>query len=139
MQKYAIQEGFFDIPEDFVDRTINSFILGDANNSQFNFSISRDVPFPNEQISSYVDRQLGILKKNIKGYKLLQQRPCKLGQKNEGFEIYGTWKEGKQTIYQRQAAFFISEKNIIIFSATSGKIFNEQSDKYWQDWLTSFR
>lgn len=139
MKTYHIQEGTFEIPDGFADRTINSFVLGAPGKSQFNFSISRDDPYPNESIEDYVIRQAEILKKNIKGYKLLYQHACLLGGKSEGIEIYGSWREGQQMIYQRQAAFFSAEKYIIIFSATSAKEFNEQTDKYWQEWLASFR
>ncbi|WP_456310868.1 DcrB-related protein [Serratia proteamaculans] len=139
MNLYSIDEGVFDIPSGFTDRTINTFVLGDPGKSQFNVSISRDIPLPNEQVEEYVERQLGVLKKNIKGYKLLQNRACLLGQKNEGIEVYGTWQEGKQVIYQRQAAFFMMKNKAIIFSATSGKKFDEQLDKYWKGVLASFR
>lgn len=139
MEDYIIPEGRFTVPNGFTDRTIHTFILNSAGKNQFNLTLSRDNLLADESIEAYVARQLAILRKNIKGYKLLKQFNCQLGTKNEGVEVYGTWKEGAQTIWQRQAAFNVLQQNVLIFSATSAKAFDQQTDKYWRDWLVSFR
>lgn len=66
MREYAVQEGVFEIPDDFVDKTINTFILGTPGSSTFNLSLARDNTFPDETIDAYVMRQLAILKKILK-------------------------------------------------------------------------
>lgn len=138
MKEYVIQEGTFSIPEFFVDRTVNTFVSGVPGKSQFNFTLSRDTSDPEETLEAYVDRQVRFLKNNIKGYRLVHQQICTLGHRHEGIEVYGTWKEGKQVIYQRQAAFIFSANTVVIFSATSGKVFAKQEDEYWLAWLNSF-
>lgn len=136
---YHTEEGSFEISESFHDRTVNCFVLGETGRSQFNLSISRDIPLQGEQVGDYVERQLKILKKNINKYKLIQKKESQLGGKYDGVEIYGTWKEKKQNIFQRQAAFLITQNKILIFSATSEKDFAEREFNYWQKWLNSFR
>jgi hypothetical protein len=142
MSHYRINEGIFTLPAGFTDRSVNSFIQGEPGNSTFNLSVSRDVPLPDEPVAAYVERQLSLLKKNLKGYRLLHRQPCVLGSGEQaltGVEVYGHWKEGARAIYQRQAAFMPEAQQVLIFSATAGGAFDPPRDTQWQAWLASFR
>lgn len=139
MAKYAIQEGIFELPEDFTDRTVNTFIQGNIHKSQFNFTISRDISPVEETLEAYVKRQISIIQKSIKGYKLLKQQPCELGRSLEGIFISGFWKDSAKNFYQRQAAFFLSEQDVLILSASSANEFNQHTDSLWYEWLDSFQ
>ena len=59
--------------EEFTDRTVNILTLGHPETSKMNLTISRDELKPNEDLTAYVSRQIGLMEQQIKGYKLIRR------------------------------------------------------------------
>lgn len=140
--QYRINEGSIDLPAGFHDRSTNIFIHGDPRRSQLNFNIGRDTLAPKETLTAYVDRQIGLIQKNARSYRLASRRAATLGSGSgalAGECVEGTRKEGGQTLHQRQAAFVCGSQHVLIFSATSARPFGDKENASWAAWLASFR
>ncbi|WP_213233198.1 DcrB-related protein [Caballeronia sp. NK8] len=140
--KYSFEEGSIDLPEGFHDRSTNIFVYGSTTPSPLNLNIARDVLLPDEGLPAYVDRQMQLLKKNVRGHAVHQRTRATLGHADaaiEGEQITSTHKTGSQTIHQRQAAFIRSGSDVLIFSCSSVRPFDAKQDVLWTNWLTSFR
>nr|WP_240782723.1 DcrB-related protein [Escherichia sp. E2661] len=60
---YRIQEGSFALPETFLDRTVNIFVPSGNERATPSLNISRDTLRPNENLTTYIDRQIALMKK----------------------------------------------------------------------------
>lgn len=139
--EYLLQEGTINLPEDFVDRTVNTFALGSTIPAPLSVTVARDKMLPDEDMTTYIKRQLKLLQSHIKGYKLVSQKELSLPSNNkiEGAQIEAYYKTEGRYYYQKQAAFQIEPKKILVFSCTSQEQFTEAQNKLWQDLLESFQ
>lgn len=76
---YFINEGSLQLPAGFQDRTANIFVQGDTAQSAFNLNIGRDNMHPDETLAEYVERQIGLMKEKIFGYRLVSRGDACLG------------------------------------------------------------
>lgn len=60
---YRIQEGCFALPETFLDRTVNIFVPSGNERATPSLNISRDTLRPDESLTTYIDRQIALMKK----------------------------------------------------------------------------
>ncbi len=133
--------------EEFTDRTVNILTLGHPETSKMNLTISRDELKPNEDLIAYVSRQIGLMEKQIKGYKLIRRWQNTLGSEAQvmaGESIEATHKTNNNSLlYQRQSGFTFAEGRfkgrVIVFSITQDKPFSVEFDGYWQNLLSTFR
>jgi hypothetical protein len=153
-------EGRVQLPDGYEDRTTNLLVPANPQ-TQPNLSIARDWMKADETLTAYVDRQLGLLKSQLASHKLLGRQPIRLGAPPdeqtqlpeevlaadspgepqsfiEGERIDATYKSGKQTLYQRQAAFEVAALRVLVFTATSAQPLGREFDTLWNDWLASF-
>lgn len=139
--EYLLQEGTINLPEDFVDRTVNTFALGSTIPAPLSVTVARDKMLPDEDMTTYIKRQLKLLQSHIKGYKLVSQKELSLpsNKKIEGAQIEAYYKTEGRYYYQKQAAFQIEPKKILVFSCTSQEQFTDAQNKLWQDLLESFQ
>lgn len=139
--EYLLQEGTINLPEDFVDRTVNTFALGSTIPAPLSVTVARDKMLPDEDMPTYLKRQIKLLQSHIKGYKVIDQKALSLpsNQEIEGAQIEAYYKTEGRYYYQKQAAFEIAPKKIIVFSCTSQEQFTEAQNKLWQDLLESFQ
>jgi len=138
--RVGMHEGSVCLPPGFEDRTTNMFVPADPQ-SQPNLSIARDWFAKGETLAAYVDRQLGILKARMPGHKLLARTVERLGAHEPalvGQRIEAQYKNGAQTIRQRQAAFEIADGRALLFTAATPRAFDAQFDAMWRAWLDSF-
>ncbi|MFD1259675.1 DcrB-related protein [Entomomonas asaccharolytica] len=139
--EYLLQEGTITLPDDFYDRTVNTFALGSTIPAPLSVTVARDNMLPDETMPSYVKRQMQLMQAHIKGYKLVDHKEMKLPSNPniEGAHIEAYYKSEGKYYYQRQAAFEIYPKRILVFSCTSQEQFTKQQDKLWQDLLASYK
>ncbi|MDQ1922301.1 DUF1795 domain-containing protein [Massilia pseudoviolaceinigra] len=138
--RVGIHEGSIGLPPGYQDNTTNIFVPADLQN-QPNLSIARDWLAEGETLTTYVDRQLGLLKARMPGHKLLARAPERLGSHQpemSGERIEAQYKNGAQTIRQRQAAFLIGPKRALILTAATARPFDERFETLWRTWLDSF-
>ena len=70
-------EGLIDFPEGYQDRTVNVFAPPAADAPAFN--LSRDALNAGEALAAYIDRQLALMEKHIKGWKQGERSAATLG------------------------------------------------------------
>lgn len=140
--EYQIHEGIVVLPDDLKDRSMNMFTLGTAIPAPLSLTIARDDMLPGEDMESYVKRQIKLLSANMKGYKLVEQKEATLSKENPlmGLQIEAYYKGiESRTFFQRQAAFEISPKYVLVFSTTSQEKFTKKQNELWEELLANFK
>ncbi|NHZ92683.1 DUF1795 domain-containing protein [Massilia sp. CCM 8733] len=138
--RIGIHEGSIGLPAGYEDRSSNIFIPANLQ-TQPNLSIARDWLAEGEDLPAYVERQIALLKARLASHKLLARAPERLGLHDpamQGERIEAQYKNGAQTIRQRQAAFLIGPRRALIFSAASARPFDQEFETLWRTWLDSF-
>lgn len=138
--RIGIHEGSIGLPAGYEDRTSNIFIPADLQH-QPNLSIARDWLQEGETLPAYVERQIALLKARLASHKLLARAPERLGLHEPalaGERIEAQYKNGAQTIRQRQAAFLIAPRRALILTAATARPFDERFEALWRGWLDSF-
>ncbi|QHM70036.1 DcrB-related protein [Mixta intestinalis] len=133
-----LSEGVVTIPEGCQDRTVNIFTQPDADAPSFN--IARDTLHPNESLTAYIDRQLALMKKHIKGWKQEARSAAVLGDNLSQGEIVQVsyLREGKR-IQQQQAVFNPTDDNVLVFTMTSAQVLSEADNARFRAFFGSFR
>ncbi|UQY42789.1 DcrB-related protein [Mixta hanseatica] len=131
-------EGQVTLPDRYQDRTVNVFTLSGENAPAFN--ISRDTLTDGEALQDYIDRQLALMDKHLKGWKLSLREAAALGQDTvQGECIHASYLRDNQRIFQQQAVFNTAAKHILVFTMTrTGKI-RDTDSQCFQALLASFR
>ena len=141
-ERVVFTEGSVALPPGYEDRTTNVLVPANVQ-VQPNLSVARDRMKSGENLSAYVDRQLALLKSQLAGHHLLGRQPARLGTADdtvpEGERIDARYRNGKLTIYQRQAAFELSPGHIVVFTAARAHGFGEEFEQLWAQWLASYR
>ncbi|NHZ39905.1 DUF1795 domain-containing protein [Massilia aquatica] len=138
--RIGIHEGSIGLPAGYEDRTSNIFIPANLQ-TQPNLSIARDWLAEGEDLAAYVERQIALLKSRLASHKLLARAPERLGLHDpamQGERIEAQYKNGAQTIRQRQAAFVIGPRRALILTAASARAFDQEFETLWRAWLDSF-
>ncbi|MEM5343157.1 DcrB-related protein [Paraburkholderia azotifigens] len=140
--RYRIEEGSIALPDGFADRSTNIFVLGNTSPSPVNMNIARDTLLDTETLPAYVDRQIGLLKKNLRNYSVVRREATTLGADSlslSGEQVTSTHRNGSTTIHQRQAAFIHAPQRVLILSCSSVRPFDGTQETRWQQWLASFQ
>lgn len=134
-------EGSIALPPGFEDRTTNLFVPADTS-TQPNLSVARDWLNDDETLASYIDRQLRQFKARMPGHKVLSRQAAQLGPNDAelaGERIDATYRNGNRNVYQRQAAFVVAPKRVLIFTASSPHVFDDAFEAFWRQWLDGYR
>jgi hypothetical protein len=140
--RYRIEEGSIELPQGFADRSTNIFVFGNTTPSPINLNVARDTLLDAETLPAYVNRQIALLQKNLRGYAIVRREVSTLGGGRDaltGEQISSTHKNGNTTIHQRQAAFLHAPQRALILSCTSVRAFDTTNEALWQEWLASFQ
>ncbi len=147
MPAYLLNEGRLDLPAAYTDNSTNVLILHDADGHTINVTISRDRLLTGEELAAYVDRQIGLLKKQIKGYKLIERSECQIGQADAPLaaqQLRATLPgQHKTTLHQQQAGTVLPAGEfagkVLVFTVTTTRPLNEAEQTLWKDLLASYR
>jgi hypothetical protein len=134
-------EGSIALPPGFEDRTTNLFVPRDTA-KQPNLSVARDWMNDGEALAAYIDRQLGQLKARMPGHKLLERQDEQLGQADTalaGERIDATYRNAGKAVFQRQAAFVVAPRRVLILTASNPEAFDEAFDTFWRAWLDGYQ
>ncbi|KAA9002646.1 DUF1795 domain-containing protein [Affinibrenneria salicis] len=132
-------EGSVALPEGYLDRTVNVFAPAAADSASFN--IARDTLPPDETLSAYIDRQLSLLGKHLKGWKERSRAPAQLGQGEQALNgecVQASYLRDGQRVWQQQAVFAPGNGLILVFTQSVGRALTEQDKAQFADLLNSF-
>ena len=130
-------EGNIAIPEQYQDRTVNILTLPGENTPAFN--ISRDSLNNGETLTTYIDRQLALLEKHVKGWKQARREPAALGDNLlQGECVHARFLRDGKPVFQQQAVFNTGENHILVFTMTSTAALTGADSRRFQTLLGSF-
>jgi hypothetical protein len=145
---YLFNEGSLSFDQDqFVDRTVNVLTLGEPEKADMNMTIARDSLRDSEGFADYVSRQIGMMEKQIKGYRLIQRRPCSFGsgeRKFDGETIESVSKTANNLkLYQWQSGLAGFDPQhparVLVFTVTQNKPFADEFADRWQALLSTYQ
>ncbi|HBI6864643.1 TPA: DUF1795 domain-containing protein [Enterobacter cloacae] len=136
--KYHINEGLISLPDGYQDRTVNVFALPAGDAPAFN--ISRDALNPGEALAAYIDRQLALMAKHLKGWKQGERRAATLGDSlSQGEIVDASYLRDAKRIWQQQAVFNTGGDNVLVFTMTCARALSDADGALLGDLLRSFR
>jgi len=145
--RISFTEGSLQLPAGYEDRSTNLLVPANTQ-TQPNLSVARDWMKPGENLPAYIERQLSLLKSQLASHKLLSRGAAQLGdpalveddaRRRIGPRIDASYKNGKLLVFQRQAAFEVAPRRVLIFTASRANGFGEAFEQLWADWLASYR
>ena len=130
-------EGRITLPDHYQDRTVNVFILPGQNTPAFN--ISRDAINDDETLSAYIDRQLTLMQKHLKGWKQTERVPVVLGNNLlHGECVHASYLRDGKRVFQQQAVFNTAENAILVFTMTCTAMLTGGDNQQFHALLASF-
>lgn len=117
MQKYKLNEGTLEMPDEWVDQTINVFPSSSSNPAEFSVVITRDNPLANESLKEYFDRQIKQLPTSLPGFKEIRRGELKLDGK-DAVDIEYNWIGKGKKMHMRQVGT-LHNKVILNITATA--------------------
>ncbi|WP_067707263.1 DcrB-related protein [Erwinia sp. ErVv1] len=131
-------EGNITLPDHYQDRTVNVFTLPGKNTPAFN--ISRDSMNDDETLSAYIDRQLTLMQKHLKGWKQTERVSVVLGNNLlQGECVHASYLRDGKRVFQQQAVFNTSENHILVFTMSRVEKIRDMDSQCFQALLGSFR
>jgi len=137
MPNYKINEGSFELPEKWVDQTINVFPNSPSAPADFSVIISRDVPLANEDLTAYFQRQVKQLPTSLPGVREIQRGSLTVD-KVDAMQIEYTWMNKGKKIQQRQVCILIDNKVMNFTASATAQIYPKEIQKF-DDILNSFK
>jgi hypothetical protein len=104
------------------------------------FNISRDALNSGEALAAYIDRQLALMEKHIKGWKQGERSAATLGDNlSQGEIVHASYLRDGKRIWQQQAVFNVDGDNILVFTMTCTRAPGDADSALFGDLLRSFR
>lgn len=130
-------EGRITLPDQYQDRTVNVFTLPGVNTPAFN--ISRDNLNDGESLPDYIDRQLALMEKHLKGWKQTERVPVLLGDNLlQGECVHASYLRDGKRVFQQQAVFNTSANHILVFTVSCTAILTDGDSQQFHALLASF-
>ena len=131
-------EGLINFPDGYQDRTVNVFAPPAADAPAFN--ISRDALNPGETLAAYIDRQLALMEKHIKGWKQGERSDATLGDSLlQGEIVHASYLRDGKRVWQQQAVFTVDSHKILVFTMTCTRALDDADNALFGELLRSFR
>ncbi|WP_312951374.1 DUF1795 domain-containing protein [Superficieibacter sp.] len=130
-------EGQVTLPDGYQDRTVNAFIPPAAHAPALN--IARDTLNPDETLAAYIDRQLALMEKHLKGWKQGLRDAATLGNNLlQGEIVHASYLRDGRRIWQQQAVFNSADRQVLVFTMSSSAAFNDADNALFLALLASF-
>ncbi|KGT93044.1 hypothetical protein NG99_12635 [Erwinia typographi] len=130
-------EGRITLPDHYQDRTVNVFTLPGENTPAFN--LSRDTLSDGEALEDYINRQLTLMHKHLKGWKQTERVSIVLGDNLlQGECVHASYLRDDKRVFQQQAVFNTSENHILVFTMSCTAILTDGDSQQFQALLASF-
>lgn len=137
MRTYHTDEIVFDVPDDWIDRSMNIFVSSAGDQAPFNVVITRD-KLGDLELRAFVIQKLKDFSKHIPRFNMLGQRQRAVGPL-QGLEARLQWPvQGGGTMYQHQI-YVAYYGEILIFTASSMLKLAAQCDTYLEQILSNIK
>jgi hypothetical protein len=108
MQKYQLNEGTLELPDMWVDQTMNIFPSSASTPADFSVVITRDNPFANESLEEYFERQIKQLPDALPGFKEIRRGKLKVDGK-DAVDIEYQWIGQGKKMHIRQVGTIVND------------------------------
>lgn len=136
MRTYHTEELLFDVPDEWVDRTMNIFVSSPGNQVPFNIVVTRD-KLTGEDLAPFVLDKLKELAKQVPKLSILGQRERKVGPLS-GLEARMKFAAHGGLMYQHQV-YVAYYDEVLTFTASSSAKLGPQCDAYLEQVLSTIK
>ncbi len=137
MPNYRIHEGNFDLPDGWVDQTINVFPNSPSSPADFSVVITRDKPFADETLPEYFERQIKQLPDALPGFKEIRRGELTVGG-TAAVDIEYTWIGKGKKMHIRQVCVMLDTLILNITATAVAPHFSKNAAQF-DEILNSFR
>ena len=120
MPRYTTGDVAFDLPDGWIDRTINVFYRPTGEQGQFSFVIHRETSPPDEDLETYATRQIQQLSENLAEFHLIGRLSTAVSRRLS-IRLDFTWQSQDQKIRQRQY-FVYANGTVLTLTASSSEV-----------------
>ena len=106
MQEYRLNEGTLEMPDEWVDQTMNIFPSSSATPADFSVVITRDPALANESLEQYFERQIKQLPDALPGFKEIRRGELKVDDK-DAVDIEYNWIGQGKKMHIRQVGLML--------------------------------
>jgi hypothetical protein len=134
--KYQAQDFELSIPSAFQDRSVNVFLLGKKQSTDFNLVASRDILPANMTLDAVIKKQLDSIASAQKNFSITQPTRALLLNNSEvsvvgSFEVEIQFKNQVTMVYQRHAFIELDAKKLLLFVATVTQKWSKEDNEIW--------
>lgn len=136
MRTYHTDELLFDVPDEWIDRSMHIFVSAQGDRVPFNIVLTRD-KLEGEELRPFVLQKLKDLAKQLPKLNVLGQRGRNVGPL-PGHEARFQWPVQGGTMYQHQV-YVAYYGEVLTFTASSLMKLAPQCDAYLEQMLSSIK
>jgi hypothetical protein len=136
MSLYHINEGTFELPDAWVDRTMHIFTPDDTETPDWNIVVSRDKLEAGETLSGYLDKQLAEMPKALSRFRLISNEEIAVGD-IPARQVVSTWIGDGGTVRQKQVVFAVKGQSLV-FTFTVLERAYQKYETILDDFLQTF-
>jgi len=137
MPLYRMNEGTFDMPETWHDRSVHVFTAGSGPPYEMSFVIAKDEMKNTTDLSEFAEQRLDQIESQLKQFTLIEKRQIELGGVL-ALEAEFRWRSEHGTMHQRQV-FFPMGKKVLVITATAPLEIKPHQREQIDALLTSFQ
>jgi hypothetical protein len=139
MKPYRLHEGDIQIPENWKDMTINSFVLpGDKGAGTASLVVSRDADTAAKDVHNYIDLQMVEAAKKLKGYKPVGRREVVVSGQ-PAVELTYTWTTPEKVTVQQRQVCVRQDQVFLVFTLTAKLADFPKYEDAWKAVIQSLR
>ncbi len=136
MSIYHINEGTFDLPDNWTDRSMNIFTPDESENPEWNIVISRDKLNEGENLEDYLSAQLEEMPKALPRFRLILEEEIEINE-FAGRKVISSWIGEGGTIRQKQYVFVRNGKSLV-FTFTVLERLHQKYENILDDFVETF-
>ena len=137
MSLYHINEGTFDLPDDWSDRSMNIFTPDASEKPEWNIVISRDTLKEGENLDDYLSVQLEEMPKALPRFRVISQEDIRVND-FPGKKVVATWIGEGGTIRQKQIVLVRNAKSLV-FTFTVLERLHLQYENVLDEFVETFK
>ena len=136
MSLYHINEGTFDLPDDWADRSMNIFTPDESENPEWNIVISRDKLESGETLDEYLNKQLEEMPKALPRFRVETNEEISVNN-YPARRVVSTWIGEKGTLRQKQIVF-VKDNKSLVFTFTVLERLYRKYESVLDEFIASF-
>ncbi|MDQ2746658.1 MAG: DUF1795 domain-containing protein [Acidobacteriota bacterium] len=137
MSLYHINEGTFDLPDEWMDRSMNIFTPDASDTPEWNIVVSRDKLDEGETLEDYLEKQLEEMPKALPRFQLKSNEEITVDD-YPARKVISTWIGEKGTLRQKQIVL-VKDGKSLVFTFTVLERLNNKYENVLDNFIESFQ